>query len=68
MQLSNWHVRQYSTMSNRSHSKETNIVFKMIVFCDEEETNTFQVPNEWSERKSLKKHISMYHDNVSTVW
>jgi hypothetical protein len=35
-----------------SHSKETNIVFKMTMFCDEEETCTFQVPNEWSERKS----------------
>jgi len=53
MQLSNWHVRQYSTKSNKViHSKETNIIFKMTVFYDEEETNTFQVPNEWNERKS----------------
>jgi hypothetical protein len=52
MQLSNRYVRQYSTVSNRSHSKETYIVFKMTVFCDEEETNTFQVPNEWSDGKS----------------
>ena len=29
----------------------------MTVFCDEEETNTFEVPNEWSERKS--------HNNTS---
>jgi len=43
------YVRQYSTVSN---SKGNNIIFKMTVFCDEEETNTFEVPNEWSERKS----------------
>jgi len=40
-------------MSNRvKHSKETNIIFKMTVICDEVETNTFRVPNEWSERQS----------------
>jgi len=53
MQLSNWYVRQYSTVSNKViHSKETNIIFKMTMFCDEEETNTFEVLNEWNERKS----------------
>jgi len=26
------------------HSKETNIIFKMTMFCDEEETNTFKFP------------------------
>ena len=36
----------------------------MTMFCDEEETNTFQVPNERSEGKS---YVSMYHENVSTV-
>ena len=46
MQLSNWYVRQYSTVSNKAiHSKEANIIFKRTMFCDEEETNTFQVPN-----------------------
>ena len=49
-----------------SNSKETYIICNMTVLCGEEETNTFEVPNEWSERKS--KHISTYHDNVSTVW
>ena len=53
LQLSNWYLRQYSSMSNRViHSKETNIIFKMTMFYAEEDTNTFQVPNEWSERKS----------------
>jgi len=37
-------------MSNRViHSTETNIIFKMTVFCDEEATNTFQVPHEVTE-------------------
>jgi len=31
------------------HSKETNIIFKMTMFCDEEDTNTFQVPKEVRE-------------------
>jgi len=53
-QLSTWYVRQYSTESN---CKGNNIIFNMTVFCDEEETNRFEVPNEWSERKS--------HNNTS---
>ena len=49
------HVRQYSTVSNWvKHSTETYIIFNMTVFCDEEETNTFPVLNEWSIRKSQK--------------
>ena len=48
------YVRQYSTVSN---CKGNNIIFNMRVFCDEEETDTFEVPNEWSERKS--------HNNTS---
>jgi len=39
-------------MLNILYSKETNITFKMKMFCDEEETNIFQFLNEWSERKS----------------
>ena len=50
-QLSTWYVRQYSTVSN---SKETYIICNMTVFFGEEETNTLEVPNEWSERKSQK--------------
>ena len=47
---------QLSTVSNRvTHSKETYIMFNMTMFCDEEETNTFEVPNEWSERESQNK-------------
>ena len=53
MQLSTWHARQYSTVSNGvTHSKQTYIMFNMTMFSDEQETNTFEVPNEWSERKS----------------
>jgi len=48
-QLSTRYVRQYSTVSN---SKGNNIIFNMTVLCDEEETNTFEVSNEWSERNS----------------
>jgi len=45
--MSNWNGRQYSTMSNKvMYSKETNIIFKIIVYRDEEETNTLQVPSE----------------------
>ena len=55
MQISNWYGRQYSTMSNKvTHSKKTNIIFKMTVYCDEEETNTLQVPSKCSESKSQK--------------
>jgi len=50
-QLSTWYVRQYSTVSN---SKVNYIIFNMTVFCDGEETNTFEAPNELSERKSQK--------------
>ena len=33
LQLSNWYLRQYSSMSNKvMHSKETNIIFKMTTF------------------------------------
>ena len=32
--------------NNVKHSKDTNIIFNMTMFCDEEETNTFGVPNE----------------------
>jgi len=47
MQLSTRHARQYSTVSKWvTHSKKTYIIFNMTMFCDEEETNTFQVPNE----------------------
>ena len=35
-----------------TNSKGNNIIFNMTVFCDEEETNTFEVSNEWSERNS----------------
>ena len=35
-----------------THSNETKIIFNMTMFCDEEETNIFQFPNEWSESKS----------------
>jgi len=52
MQMNNWYVWQYSTVLNVIYSKETNIIFKLTMFCVEEETNTFEVPNEWSERKS----------------
>ena len=48
-QLSTWYVRQYSTVSN---CKGNSIICNVTVFCDGEETNTFEVPNEWSERKS----------------
>ena len=37
------YVRQYSTVSN---CKGNNFICNMTVFCDEEETNTFEVPNE----------------------
>ena len=53
-QLSTWYVRQYSTVSNY---KGNNIICNMTVFCDELETNIFEVPIEWSERKS--------HNNTS---
>jgi hypothetical protein len=32
--------------NNIIHRKETNINFKMTMFCDEEDTNIFQFPNE----------------------
>ena len=41
-QLSTWYVRQYSTMSNK--------------FIHSKETNTFEVPNEWSERNHKITH------------
>ena len=57
MQLRTWHAREYSTVSNRvTYSKETNIIFNITMFCDEEEINTFEVPNEWSERVTKLTH------------
>ena len=73
MQLSNCYVRQYSTMSNKVlHSKETNIIFKMKMFCDEGETNTFQGPNEWSEghKNNMQVHtmtVFLQSDNCN-IW
>ena len=42
-------------MSNKvMNSMETNIIFKITVYRDEEETNTLQVPSERGESKSQK--------------
>ena len=42
-------------MSNKvMNSMETNIIFKITVYRDEEERNTLQVPSERGESKSQK--------------
>ena len=49
-----------------SYSKETNSIFKMTMFCDEEDTNTFQVPNEVKKNHKYNM-LGMYNDNVNTI-
>ena len=57
MQVSNWYVRQYSTMSNKViQSKETNIIFKMTVFCDDEDVSSSQ----WMKCKEVTKITCTY--------
>jgi hypothetical protein len=49
------------------HSKETNIIFKMTVFCYEEETKHISI-SQWMKWKKAIKITYKYHENVSTVW
>ena len=39
----------------------------MPMFCDEEDTNTFQVPNEVRENHKYNT-LGTYNDNVNTIW
>ena len=36
------------------------------MFCDEEDTNTFQVPNEVKKNHKYNM-LGMYNDNVNTI-
>ena len=37
-------ISAVSNSNNVTHSKETYIIVKMTMFCDEDKTNTFQFP------------------------
>ena len=59
-QLGTWYIRQCSTMSNRAiQSKETNSIFKMTMFCDEEDTNHIW-SSQWMKWKKVIKITRKY--------
>jgi hypothetical protein len=55
-----FNIHSSSLQSTVTHSKETNIIVKMTMFCDEDKTNTFQFPNEWMKRKKIIKITHKY--------